>query len=622
MLEQIARRHPPEYRYRESDWYSELKHNYSDYQYQILRTAYLVSTPIPIILYLFQIIRHDWHLWLNYLIPFLLLIGSAYCLKKNRQVKLFIVITIVTILVGFYCALFLPGGEDIHVLILLVFTQYVFQLLGVRQGRIYSLIFLLLASIPILMIYTGILDYHLSLTLSQYLVIGAIYLINYAFMEVSERRHEYYLSVIIEKLTHDHDTGLPTKEVLLHSLDPNQPSMLMIVSIENFSELVTVYGYELSERIIINTSTQLQHLIGMTDYRCYRLRGHEFGLLIKLHSDAVSHPAIENKIHAIWNDLNTMTMKWNDFQIKLCFKIGATIINSTNYLSALSEADIALVESRRLNTPFKLFNRNYQIKQNAVDNSLKLSTLIENIEQKCFKALYQPIIDVKTNQAVWYEALLRIRNRQGDYVSPADYMEVIKASGISFKITEFMFLEAVRTIQTINKQISINVNHYDLLQTELIDLIKIKMKRDPSLKEYLIFEITEYDKIISLSELIPVLRELQGLGLKIAVDDFGSGYSNFNTLFQLPIEYVKIDGSLIQRILIDENAHRIVETIQALCRKIGKKSVAEYVDRHELYHRLKEIEIDYCQGYLWGEPKTMEDHQRIESQSLSGLPTS
>ena len=126
-------------------------------------------------------------------------------------------------------------------------------------------------------------------------------------------------------------------------------------------------------------------------------------------------------------------------------------------------------------------------------------------------------------------------------------------------------------------------------------------------KNRVVFEILESEGIKSYTEVSEFFKEIKKLGGRIAIDDFGSGYSNFEYILKLDVDFIKIDGSLIKNIDKDLYSQVIVETIINFAKKLGIRTVAEYVHSEEVYEMAKNLEIDYCQGYYLSPPKPFEE---------------
>jgi EAL domain-containing protein (putative c-di-GMP-specific phosphodiesterase class I) len=118
-----------------------------------------------------------------------------------------------------------------------------------------------------------------------------------------------------------------------------------------------------------------------------------------------------------------------------------------------------------------------------------------------------------------------------------------------------------------------------------------------------VFEILETENIDNYENVSEFIKSVKYYGAKIAIDDFGAGFSNFQRISQLNVDYIKIDGSLIQNILTDKNSLTIVETIATFAKRLGVKTIAEFVDSQEIQNKVVALGIDYTQGYFISQPK-------------------
>ncbi len=161
-------------------------------------------------------------------------------------------------------------------------------------------------------------------------------------------------------------------------------------------------------------------------------------------------------------------------------------------------------------------------------------------------------------------------------------------------------------IPTVLKElIYIKTSIDDITDHATVEMIKTTLDLHPNIAKRVIFEILESEAMYDHSKIIDFIQMVKRHGSKIAIDDFGSGYSNFDHLLALDIDIIKIDGSLIQHIDTNPHALMIVETIVGFAKKAGKKTVAEFVCNKQVYDIIKNLGIDYSQGYYTGKPKAL-----------------
>lgn len=162
-----------------------------------------------------------------------------------------------------------------------------------------------------------------------------------------------------------------------------------------------------------------------------------------------------------------------------------------------------------------------------------------------------------------------------------------------------------KTFQTIGEQdisISINFTVEDIRDDKTISFFKAKLN-EYHVAEKIIVELTEAEGIENYAEVSNFIHDIKKLGCRVAIDDFGTGYSNFTHLIHLNVDYLKIDGSIIQNILKDKNAEIVAKTLVDFAQQLGIETIAEYVDSQEILDKVKELGIDYSQGYFLGKPQ-------------------
>ena len=153
---------------------------------------------------------------------------------------------------------------------------------------------------------------------------------------------------------------------------------------------------------------------------------------------------------------------------------------------------------------------------------------------------------------------------------------------------------------------SLNLSISDILEKDICDFL-IQKICEHDVGYFLTIEITESEGVENIEELVSFIKIVKNLGVKIAIDDFGTGYSNFSYLVKLQADFIKLDGSIIQDINKSLSAKAVVEAIVFFAKKVGIKTVAEFISSKEIFKTCKELEIDYFQGYLFDEPKNIKE---------------
>jgi c-di-GMP phosphodiesterase len=316
--------------------------------------------------------------------------------------------------------------------------------------------------------------------------------------------------------------------------------------------------------------------------------------------DRVGAEVLLNKIIAA---LRREFMAWRKLNIHLNIKLGASFVDDAAQIDFLSKADLALKDGIRSHRAVSLYKGDENVRDSAYDSLKLYSTRTRNLEGQTCRAYFQPIIDTSTGEVVRFESLLRLRDQDGFYVSPSPFLSLATSTGLDTDITEFMLKEAFTALRKTPCDVSLNVTFKDLLLPEFEKLLFSNLEDAPQSDKRLILEIIERDELVENEACRTFLERARAHGCKIAIDDFGSGYSNFSRLIQLPMDILKIDGSLTQKCLHDEKAQHLIRIVVEYCRANNIKVVAEHVDRPEIANFLAACGVHYLQGYHFGIPQ-------------------
>lgn len=224
------------------------------------------------------------------------------------------------------------------------------------------------------------------------------------------------------------------------------------------------------------------------------------------------------------------------------------------------------------------------------------------IEDNNIISYYQPIINNKTGNIDKYESLVRLVNEKSEVISPYYFLEYAKKGRYYNRITDIVLDNCFETLKKTDKKITVNLSVLDIEDGSFRERFFEQLQSNKELSKKLVLELLEDEKAKDLNFIKKFIKEAKDYGVQIAVDDFGTGYSNFLRLLSYEPDILKIDGSLIKNIAKDGYSRNIVETINRFAYKENIETVAEFVADKEIYDTVKEIGIDYSQGYYLGEP--------------------
>ncbi|WP_152183887.1 EAL domain-containing protein [Sulfurimonas indica] len=274
-----------------------------------------------------------------------------------------------------------------------------------------------------------------------------------------------------------------------------------------------------------------------------------------------------------------------------------------NGIITLNHAAAAVHEARLYKkSSYKIFETKSEYAKKQQENIYWINKIRSAIEEEKLLGFFQPIKNLHSGEIEKFECLARIDD-DGGLVSPIRFMEACKMTGTLSLITRRIVTNAFRVFSDTDYEFSINITSNDINLGYLEEFLLLNVKKyniDPS---RVVLELLEDIVTLTESNMLEQINSLRKKGFKIALDDFGVENSNFSRLLELNPDYLKIDGIFIKDIIENEKSELIVETIVHFCKRRGIKIIAEYIHNEVVLNKVKEMGIDYAQGYFIGEPK-------------------
>lgn len=391
----------------------------------------------------------------------------------------------------------------------------------------------------------------------------------------------------------DRLTGLGNRKAYEYRLRRSTSSVLFLVNIDKFKHYNDFYGIASGDQILIKTAKRLK-LLSRSWHNAflYRLGGDEFGIVIEYH-DQID---LEKLGRSILKEFQGKPMLIEG--IETTFSITLAI---STHSPLLETADMALksIKKDRIRDMI-LYHEGLNLMEVVRENITKTRELRHAVEHDRLLPYFQPIVSVHTGKIDKYEALARLITEEGEIKSIFGYLDVIKESKYYATLTRVMVKKSFHVMKDLPFEFSINLSIDDITDPETIQMITQTLDHYPHMASRVVFEILESEAMDDYTQVIDFIRIAKGYGCKIAIDDFGSGYSNFDHLLNLDIDIIKLDGSLIRNLSSSSHAVMIVETIVGFAHKAGIKTVAEFASDKETYEMIKKLGIDYAQGYYTG----------------------
>ncbi len=378
--------------------------------------------------------------------------------------------------------------------------------------------------------------------------------------------------------------------------------ILATLDIDYFKIVNDTYGHDIGDKILSQTAQIISSTVRIKDDIIIRYGGEEFIILAKTNRN--DNLSALNVIERVFKNIqeNHFHISNNEF-INVTVSIGVNLVpyKSRSFSDAFKLADLALYNAKNK-------GRNnieiYDERENKPsDLAISINEIKDAIEKKQVVCYYQKIVDTNTLEVSHYEALLRIIDKNGNIILPEKILPIIKGTFILRNITKYVLKICYKKLQEQKDiKINVNLNPKDMIDNSILQLLKSFAKED-NISNRLGLEIVESEDLINSKDAKENLLMLKNLGYKIFIDDFGSGYSNFIYLTEIKTDYIKIDGSIISKILDDKISFLLVKSIVEFAKEADIKVIAEYVSTKEIFEIVKILGIEYAQGYYFSIPE-------------------
>jgi len=387
-----------------------------------------------------------------------------------------------------------------------------------------------------------------------------------------------------------------------------QNGALLFIDIDRFSLINELEGFEIGDRLLVDVVSLIRRVVNREDLFA-RIGSDEFCIFLENRS-VIDVKQFAEKIRKTIYD-------YRFFTSDTCYSISASIgISGLNTRTAIYHPSELISRARQACNMAKKNGRNLVWEYNENDNSVKerhrdiyLVPLIRKaLMEKKFFLVFQPVVDLKKGTVSHYEVLIRMRGIDNEVVSPGEFISVAERMGLIHSIDLWVVKEAIDFLANLPSGMShislaINLSSMAFQDESLLPAIKEKLELTWVDAKRITFEITETAAVDNFEQTRDMIMKIRALGCKFALDDFGAGFCSFNYLKSFPVDYVKIDGQFIRNLINDDTDQVLVKSMAEIARKLGKKTIAEFVETPETISKLKEIGIDFGQGYVFGKPE-------------------
>ncbi len=386
---------------------------------------------------------------------------------------------------------------------------------------------------------------------------------------------------------------------LLNDLNIAKYQIIML-DIDHFKKVNDSYGHKIGDNILHDISAIIKETIRNKDI-FVRFGGEEF--LVFIYRNNLDDRVAKGVAERIRKKIKETTFSYEELSINITVSMGVTCTpeHSKNISDAIKHADEMLYIAKKEGRNRVICSDDIN-KEIENDTSLHFNEIQEAIEHQQVICHYQAIFNTKTKKVDKYEALVRIK-KEDKIIYPNDFLPKIMHTNIYNQLTKIVLETVFTKIRDNQASISVNLNFSDILNNEIFGIIIDELEQNKAFSSQLIIELLEHELIDANQTFSDKINQIKGYGVKIAIDDFGTGFASYNIFQTIPIDIIKIDGSLIKNLDHSEISQKIVRSIIALTKELNIETVAEFVYSKEVMKITETLEVDALQGFYLARPQ-------------------
>lgn len=428
---------------------------------------------------------------------------------------------------------------------------------------------------------------------------------------------------------YDELTGLANRRLfyselraLLNRMEPDDMAAVMLLDLDFFKAINDTRGHQVGDELLKAVARRLQHALQEQDVAA-RLGGDEFALLISPIESETRVLHVAERILAALS--RPFVIDGAELQVTTSLGIAMIPKDGGEPDSLLKHADLAMYQAKEMGrNQLRFFTESlHEQLQTYIRFTREMPAALENSE---FVLNFQPQVDLRTNKVIGAEALIRWHHPELGVVPPPAFISVAEETGFIVPLGRWVIANACAAIRTLNDagvkdlRVAVNLSARQFRDPQLITMISQILQDTGVDPRQLEIEITETLLMHDVEQAISTLKDLQTLGMTIAIDDFGIGYSSFNYLKLLPINVLKVDREFIKDIPDHLDDMEITAAIVSMAHRLSLSVVAEGIETPVQQVFLEEHGCDYGQGYLFSRPVPLDDFKQLLLEHQGYIP--
>ena len=431
---------------------------------------------------------------------------------------------------------------------------------------------------------------------------------------------------------HDQLTGLMSRPVFEQRLETSlqqdsdgEKGVLLYIDIDRLNAINDAFGLLAGDEAIQRLAEMIRRSMGVNDFAC-RIAGDRFAIYLPTQNETEATTVVS----ALLESMSQLGYMQDADAVPVSVSIGVAsrqpLKNDGRHLIALAELACKHAQKEGGNQ-FSVYTHSEKISPRRERELFAVASLQQALQANDFRLYAQPLVqlDAGTDQAVGFEVLIRMRDPSGSLVSPNKFLDAARRYKLMPAMDRWVFSAAVRELKNhrdlreLPLGIAINVSEQSLASHDYCAAVVDELKAAGLPGSMFCFEINEAAAVNRSDDAERFIASVREAGCKVALDDFGRGFTSLTNLRRLKVDFLKIDGGLIRRVLDDLHMESMVLGLAKAAESLGLKTVAEHVESQILAAKLRAIGIDYAQGYCYGQPKPLPRALAEVSGSLSML---
>lgn len=388
-------------------------------------------------------------------------------------------------------------------------------------------------------------------------------------------------------------TNIGNRYKLIEDVSKSVNPCISILDIVSFSDVNDFFGYKTGDNVLKIVARKIEKLlIDKENYKVYRDHSDTFCIV----AENEDRDKFIKNVDEISKTIAKVpiVIKSRELYVQLSyvfsFESKENLLETANIIKRYSHANKNII----------IYDKALELEKDYEKNIFWTLKIKKALDEDKIVPYFQPIYNLKTNKIEKYEALVRLIDGN-NVISPYYFLDISKKSKQYLQLTKTMIQKTFDYFKDKDFEFSINLTFEDI-KSEYISSFIIELLKEYEIGHRVVFEIVESEEIDNFRKINEFFVTIREYGCKIAIDDFGSGYSNFEYLAKLNVDYIKIDGSLIKDILKNKSSQNIVSMLVNFAKGQKVKTIAEFVSNKDILNKVRELGIDYVQGYYIKEP--------------------